>query len=65
MTVKRFASAGRDEVPHRVGLRVAVQHQQRRAGAAVAQPDRPARHWHVGQGETVEEHRLLLAPVLS
>jgi len=43
-TVKCLASAGVDRVPHHVGLRVAMQQQQRRALPALAamQGDRPA-----------------------
>ena len=34
-----FCQTGRNLVPHGVGLRVAVEHQQRRAGAALDQVD--------------------------
>ena len=55
-------------VPHGVGLRVAVQQQERRAGAAVAQAQLPVLHPHLGQREAVEEpvhaslHRRVNAP---
>ena len=46
-----------DQVPHRMGLRVAMQQQQRRPGAAMTQAHGAARRRHFSQVEAVKEHR--------
>ena len=52
----------RHRVPHRVRLRVAVQQQQRRARAAVAQPDRAAGQRHL---VSVNPRRTCYSPPMS
>jgi hypothetical protein len=49
-------------MPHRVGLRVAVQQQERRAGARAAQAQALAVRLARLQGEAVEEQAPMLAP---
>ena len=55
----------RHVVPHRVGLRVAVQQQQSRAGAAGAIPHGATWNGRGGKGEAVEEHPRSWAEVSS
>ena len=50
---------GRDSVPHDMGLGMAVQQQQRRAGPAMAQPDVDLAGLDGGEGEAFEHGRVL------
>ena len=47
----------RDAMPHRMGLRVAVQQQQRRPLAAMAQAQPALRQVQFGESEALEKHR--------
>jgi len=48
-----------ETLPHRMGLRIAVQQQQRWPGSTMPQPDLASRHVQGGEGKAVEEHRRL------